>query len=253
MISNFLKIIFITASLFLLGCNSDLQSKDSEKTPSINLIEQKLNEMLPESVKLVSVMETNITGYFEVNFEGIEPLYVSADGEYLISGDIYKITKEGLINKSDARRNYQRMSLLNSLDEKEFITFTPSFTKHTVYIFTDVDCGYCRQLHSQIDDYLKLGIKIHYLAYPRAGIDSDSFKKITSAWCSPNPQESLTSLKLGSLIENATCPSSPVEKHYKLGSSLGIQGTPSIITEERKLIPGYLPPQELLNQLTSNS
>ena len=135
MISNFLKIIFITASILLVGCNADLQSKNDEDKPSVDTIEQKLNEMLPESVKLVSVEDTDITGYFEVNFEGIEPLYVSADGEYLISGDIYKITKEGLINKSDARRNYQRMSLLNSLDKKEFITFSPNITKHTVYIF----------------------------------------------------------------------------------------------------------------------
>jgi thiol:disulfide interchange protein DsbC len=251
MIYKLLKIFFIAFSILIAGC--DVKANDEEVRTSLETVEEKLKEMLPESVKLLSVKNTGITGYFEVNFEGIEPLYVSEDGEYLISGDIYQITKAGLVNKSEARKDFQRISALENLNKTEFITFQPEDIKHVVYVFTDVDCGYCRQFHSQIEGYLDLGIEVNYLAYPRAGIDSESYKKITSAWCSTNPKESLTTLKLGSDINISLCDGNPVEKHYKMGSSMGIQGTPSIITDKGKLIPGYLPPQDLLNQLNSNS
>jgi thiol:disulfide interchange protein DsbC len=192
-------------------------------------------------------------GFFEVNFEGIEPLYVSSDGNYLVSGDIYLITTEGLVNKSEARRDYQRKTLINNLNKEEFITFEPEEILHNIYVFTDVDCGYCRQFHNQIDDYLNLGIKVNYLAYPRAGINSDSFDKISSAWCNDDPNYSLTLLKQGKNIDTKDCKDNPVEKHFNLGNAIGVQGTPSIITNEGKMIPGYLPPQDLLNILVTKS
>ena len=95
--------------------------------------------------------------------KGIEPLYVSSDGNYLVSGDIYLITKDGLVNKSESRRDYQRKTLIGGLSESELITFEPRQINHNIFVFTDVDCGYCRQFHNQIDDYLELGIKVNYL------------------------------------------------------------------------------------------
>lgn len=245
-------LLFLSLTLFL-GCNNVASKSDIEEPDSINQIEKKLEAMLPGSVKLNSVSETNIEGYYEVRFEGIEPLYVSKDGEYLISGDIYQITKEGLVNKSNARRDYQRASALEAIPEKELIVYEPNVVKHSIYVFTDVDCGYCRQFHSQIEGYLDLGIKVQYLAFPRAGPGSDSFSKMTSAWCSNDKKKAITDLKLGFLVDEKVCSEHPVEKHFELGRSLGVNGTPSIITETGKLIPGYLPPEELLNQLDSNS
>ena len=232
-----------------VGCSAET----SEDLREIQVIKNKLNEILPEEIELLSVQETDMTGFFEVNFEGIEPLYVSSDGNYLVSGDIYLITKDGLVNKSEARRDYQRKTLINNLDTKELITFEPEDYIHNIFVFTDVDCGYCRQFHNQIDSYLELGIKVNYLAYPRAGIGSESFKKITSAWCNEDANYSLTMLKQGEEIETNICADNPVEKHFKLGNLIGVQGTPSIVTDEGKMIPGYLPPQDLLNILTTNS
>lgn len=244
------KIKFYTFTLCLLfsvGCSAD----SSEDSNDIEDVKNKLIEILPEEIDLLSIHKTDMQGFFEVNFEGIEPLYVSSDGNYLVSGDIYLITKEGLVNKSEARRDYQRKTLISNLDKKELITFEPEELIHNVFVFTDVDCGYCRQFHNQIDAYLELGIRVNYLAYPRAGVGSESFRKISSAWCDDDPNYSLTLLKQGKDIEIKLCPDNPVEKHFKLGNALGVQGTPSIITDEGKMIPGYLPPQDLLNILST--
>ena len=243
-----LSLILIICS-FSYGCTSNEGSSNDD----LSVIEKKLKKMLPESIQINSINSTDIKGYYEVNFEGVEPLYVTADGNYLISGDIYLITEEGLVNKSEARRDFQRKALLEGIDVNQFIIFEPKDVKHNVFVFTDVDCGYCRQFHNQIQEYLDLGIKVNYLAYPRAGIGSDSYRRIVSAWCADDPNYSLTVLKQGGEIKDNVCSANPVENHFNLGRSIGVQGTPSIVTQEGKMIPGYLPPEELLNLLSANS
>ena len=248
MINKLYSRTFLLLFLFASGCGIANDEVYDEKE-----LKEKLTQILPQEIDLISVEKTDMKGFFEVNFEGIEPLYVSSDGNYLVSGDIYLSTTEGLVNKSEARRDYQIKTLINNLNKEEFITFEPEETLHNIYVFTDVDCGYCRQFHNQIDDYLNLGIKVNYLAYPRAGINSDSFNKISSAWCNEDPNYSLTLLKQGKNIDTKACKDNPVEKHFNLGNAIGVQGTPSIITNEGKMIPGYLPPQDLLNILVTKS
>ncbi|MEC7865374.1 MAG: disulfide isomerase DsbC N-terminal domain-containing protein, partial [Pseudomonadota bacterium] len=182
--------------LLSFGCGDTLGDQP-EKNLSISELKEKLSERFPDSIEIVSIKEVDIEGYLEVNLKGIEPLFISKDGKYLISGDIYEITEQGLVNRSEARRNYLRKVTISELDESEFIIFKPNKVEHSVFVFTDVDCGYCRQFHREINDYLDLGIQVNYLAFPRAGIDSESYKKVVSAWCSSQPNQAITELKLG--------------------------------------------------------
>ena len=199
------QLIFLIATLFLsLGCSASLEEEPQNEIP-VSEIEMNLNQILPESVKIISIEKTDIEGYLEVRLEGIEPLFISKDGKYLISGDIFEITDQGLVNKSEARRDYLRKVTISELDESEFIIFKPNKVEHSIFVFTDVDCGYCRQFHREINDYLDLGIQVNYLAFPRAGIDSESFKKTVSAWCSSEPNQAITELKLGYEIKERIC------------------------------------------------
>lgn len=236
--------------LLSLGCSYSVGDQ-LEKDLTISEIKEKLSEKLPESIEIISIEETDIEGYLEVNFKGIQPLLVSKDGKYLFSGDIFEITDTGLINKSETRRDYLRKITLGELDKSEFITFQPKKVEHSIFVFTDVDCGYCRQFHREIKDYLDLGIQVNYLAFPRSGVDTDSYNKIASAWCSSQPHEAITELKLGYEIKENVCSNNPVEKHFNLGNSFGVSGTPSIITSEGRLIPGYIPPKDLIGLLSS--
>ena len=236
--------------LLSFGCGDTLGDQQEENL-SISELKEKLSERFPDSIEIVSIKEVGIEGYLEVNLKGIEPLFISKDGKYLISGDIYEITEQGLVNRSEARRNYLRKVTISEIDESEFIVFKPNKVEHSIFVFTDVDCGYCRQFHREINDYLDLGIQVNYLAFPRAGIDSESYKKVVSAWCSSQPNQAITELKLGYEIKENVCLNNPVEKHFDLGNSLGVTGTPSIITSEGRLIPGYIPPEDLIGLLNS--
>ena len=158
--------------LIIISCSETSDKDLIEDQPKD--IKIKLENILPNNTVLESVQETEMEGYYEVNIEGLEPLYVTSNGKYLVSGDIYEISSEGLINRSDARKRFQRKNVLSEIDPQEFITFKPEIVKHSVYVFTDVDCGYCRQFHRQIKQYTDLGIKINYLAFPREGLSSRS-------------------------------------------------------------------------------
>ena len=248
-LNNILNCMFFSI-LLSFGCGDTLGDQPEENL-SISELKEKLNERFPDSIEIVSIKEVGIEGYLEVNLKGIEPLFISKDGKYLISGDIYEITEQGLVNRSEARRNYLRKVTISEIDESEFIVFKPNKVEHSIFVFTDVDCGYCRQFHREINDYLDLGIQVNYLAFPRAGIDSESYKKVVSAWCSSQPNQAITELKLGYEIKENVCLNNPVEKHFDLGNSLGVTGTPSIITSEGRLIPGYIPPEDLIGLLNS--
>ena len=58
----------------------------------------------------------------------------------------------------------------------------------------------------------------------------------------------MTIAKEGETPEPAEC-DSPVDEQYQLGQSLGVTGTPALMTERGDLIPGYVPPADLRNRL----
>jgi thiol:disulfide interchange protein DsbC len=118
-----------------------------------------------------------------------------------------------------------------------------------VTVFTDVDCGYCRKLHNQIEEYNKLGITINYAAFPRSGLGTDSFTKMVNAWCSDNTKLSLTRLKNNKEVAANFCDNQPVSKHYAIGKKLGVTGTPAIFSTDGILIPGYLSPDGFINKI----
>ena len=48
---------------------------------------------------------------------------------------------------------------------------------------------------------------------------------------------------------NKTCEPTPVAREYALGQSIGVRGTPAIVTDTGEFIEGYMPPHELVKTL----
>jgi thiol:disulfide interchange protein DsbC len=204
-----------------------------------------LVKRLPGS-KLEDFRPSPIAGIYEYA-RGSDILYVSADGRFAIAGDLYDVSSES--NLSDKRRREARLALISKVPENQMVIFGPREAKHTVTVFTDVDCGYCRKLHSEIARYNQLGIRVRYLFYPREGPNSESWNKSVAVWCSPNRNEALTRAKKGENIAAAKCAANPVAKDYELGQEVGLRGTPAIVTTDGDMLPGYMPPDMLLKRL----
>lgn len=172
--------------------------------------------------------------------------YASADGRYIFNGDLIDMVDQ--VNVSQGVRNSSVASSVKDVGEDSMIVFGNSSLKHTVTVFTDIDCGYCRKLHDEIKKYNEAGIRVRYMAFPRAGIGSSAFKKAEAVWCSKDKAQAMTNSKNGLSVQAEKC-KNPVAKHYALGESIGIRGTPAIILENGRIIPGYVPAKGLTAEL----
>ena len=210
------------------------------------IIEEKIRTLAPNA-KTIAVSETPIDGILQVQINS-DIVYVTADGEYLLQGQIMDIDTR--TNITDQAKSGIRVGLLAELKADEQITYSPENPKYDLLVFTDIDCGYCRKLHNQMSEYNEEGIAIHYLAFPRAGVGSASYDKFVSVWCSDDQQSALTLAKNGSDPEPQKCPN-PIADQYELGRELGVSGTPALVTVDGTLIPGYVPPAQLRQRLES--
>ena len=234
------KIIF--AFLFIISC-SQIENDSSQ------LIEEQLSKVIPIELNIDSIKESQLPNFYEVILSDGSFFYVEKGGQYLVLGDIFKIKNEELVNLSREKNYSKAKDMLQKIDEKSLIKFSPKEIKYKVYVFTDVDCGFCRKFHNQISSYLDQGIQVNYLAFPRSGIDSDTYKKMSIAWCSLNRQEVLTGLKKDKDFEQIDCEDNPIKTHFELAKSIDIQGTPTIISQSGFTIPGYIEAKELLEYL----
>lgn len=210
---------------------------------------KKLKEVRPDFI-FESVDETSFKDIYRIQVKRGPVIYASKDGRFIFTGELFEATEQGLVNVSEVFMAAARKDFINGLEDKDFIAFGPQGeVKKRLYVFTDVDCYYCQKLHREIDSYNKLGVEVRYLAYPRAGIGSESYKKVVSAWCAEDQKSALTALKNGQQIENRSCSDNPVTEQYKAGGQLGVKGTPALLTEDGQLIAGYLPADKLAQSL----
>lgn len=207
-------------------------------------IEERIRALVPE-VNNLAIAETPVPGVMEVQLNN-DIIYMSADGRYLMQGRLIDLeTKQDL---TDSAKSGLRREQIAALDQADMVSFGPEDSEFELMVFTDTDCGYCRRLHEQIDEYVDAGIKINYLAFPRAGVGSKTYNTMVSVWCAEDRQQAITVAKSGGQPPKAQC-DNPVEEQYQLGQSMGVTGTPALLTPNGDLIPGYVPPAQLRERL----
>jgi len=193
-------------------------------------------------IPILSVTQSPLPNMYTIELEGGGVLYGTADGKHIISGDMYRIENNDLVNLAEVRREVRRRDLMAAVKTDDAWVFAAAGgkAKAVINVFTDVDCHYCRQLHLEVPQLNAMGIEVRYLGYPRAGIGSESYSKIVSAWCSTDRDEALTAAKAGKSIPTKVC-ENPIADQYNLGQRVGVTGTPAIVTQDGRLIPGYRP------------
>lgn len=212
-------------------------------------VEERIRELAPNSDS-IAVSETPVEGILQVQVGG-EILYTSKDGRYMFQGRLIDLdTRADLTEQAKAAG---RIELMDGIDESKQIAFEPeSEAEYELVVFTDIDCGYCRKLHAEMEAYNAEGIGIRYMAFPRAGIGSNSYNKFVSVWCADNQKSALTDAKAGNDPEPLQC-ENPIAEQYQLGIALGVSGTPALLMADGQLIPGYVPPDKLKERLESMS
>ena len=229
--------------LALTACNAGAAGSDANAA-----IKQSLAKVLP-GVTPDEIRPSPMQGVSEV-LVGPRLFYISNDGRYLLQGSL--IDLETRKDISEERRKGIRLDAINEVGSDNMIVFPAEKERHTITVFTDIDCGYCRKLHKEIDQFNAEGITVRYLMFPRSGIDTPSFDKAVSVWCADDRRAALTRAKAGEKIAPRKC-DNPVKDQYELGGMLGVTGTPALILDNGELLPGYVPAKRLAQALEGSS
>ncbi|WP_341218748.1 bifunctional protein-disulfide isomerase/oxidoreductase DsbC [uncultured Pseudoalteromonas sp.] len=176
-------------------------------------------------------------------------LYASPDGQFLMQGTLIDLDNRN--NLTEQALNSVRAEGITEYEESMIVYKAPN-EKHSITVFTDISCGYCRKLHRELNDLLDAGITVKYLAFPRGGLQGSGYADLMNVWCSKDQQEALTEAKAGESTTAVAGCSAPIAEHYQLGQSFGISGTPAIILDDGTMIPGYQPAAALKAALDAN-
>jgi thiol:disulfide interchange protein DsbC len=230
----------LAAALLIAACGASNAFADAD--PRLELL-----KVLPAGSKLEDLRPAPIPGIYQF-VQGADVSYLTADGKFFIDGNVYDMKSRA--NLTEELRAHARMALVGAVPESEMLIFSPPNPRYTITVFTDVDCAYCRKLHSDMAELNRLGIRVRYLFYPRTGPNTESWHKAEVVWCSPNRNDAMTRAKAGAALDlNKTCGATPVKREYDLGQAVGVRGTPAILTDSGEFIAGYMPPRELLEQI----
>ena len=196
-------------------------------------------------MQVSSIGDAPVTGLLQVMTEkGL--FYTSQDGKYLLQARIYDI-EDGMRNVTEEALGSVRLGGLEKFKDA-VIEYKADNEKYVVNIFTDITCGYCRKLHKKMDQYNERGITVRYLAFPRGGINSNSYTDMVSIWCAEDKQEAMNNAKAGGTVASKNC-ETKVAEQYAFGQKIGVNGTPNIILPNGSVIPGYQPPKQLEDAL----
>tara|TARA_Y100001968_G_C19404578_1_gene742931 strand:- start:687 stop:1394 length:708 start_codon:yes stop_codon:yes gene_type:complete len=214
-------------------------------------IERNIQKILPSGFEINFIEQSEVPNFYVVNVLNNQILYVSYDYKFVFAGDLIGIQDEGIVSINDKYKTKFTQKLISTIKPGESIDFISEKERYRIKVFTDVSCAYCRLFHSEIEEYLEKGITIQYLGFPRDGLEGKVFNNMQSAWCSNYKKQSLTKLKLGEEIKKELC-QNPIREHFRIGSLIGITGTPTIVLDDGRKFSGYIPADQLIKLIEDN-
>jgi len=207
-------------------------------------------QALAPQANIGAIEEAPMPGFRQVLVGG-QLLYVSDDGKYLMQGTLFDAREKR--DLTAARVAIENRAKIDAVPQDKRVVFGPEGKpRYKVTVFTDFDCGYCRKLHADIAEINKRGIEVDYLFFPRSGVGTPSFDKAVSVWCADDRKAAFTAAKSGVEPKPLTC-DNPVAEQYRLGTEVGVNGTPTILAPDGTRLGGYLPPDQLLARLEAIS
>lgn len=227
-------------SIALFLVMTPVWSADSD----VDTIKKTLSRLVPGQ-PVDSIVKTPVAGMYEVTY-GADVFYIDDSGRYLLRGDLIDIQR--LENITETKRAKGRRDMIANVPVSSMLIYKAKDERHVVTVFTDIDCNFCRRMHSEMAEYNSQGITMRYLAFPRSGLNSPSYYKAVSVWCAKDREQAMTRSKAGEKLARVEC-DNPVEQHLALASQFAVSGTPTMILPSGEVVPGYVPALQLATML----
>ncbi|MEF1310182.1 bifunctional protein-disulfide isomerase/oxidoreductase DsbC [Vibrio mytili] len=254
------RLTLLTLPFFVAACGAEeSQAKTETPAPQIaaaatqHFDEAELKSKFSKlGLSVIDVQPSDVAGLVEIQTNG-GVLFASNDGDHFIAGTLYALDENGGYKDVIAERQAPINAAKLAKFSDSVIEYKADNEKYVVTVFTDITCGYCVRLHSQMQGYNDLGITVRYMAYPRQGVPGPVAEQMATIWCAEDPKSAIHNAKVNRTFENPAkdleqCKQT-VQQHYDLGRELGISGTPAIFLPNGEMVGGYLPPAELLKRL----
>lgn len=217
----------------------------NEKQRFITALQEQLKKA-NINVKITDIKRTEVPNIYWVNLENMPSIYATADGKYVIQGDVIRLGDNKLHNVSESLQSEENKKLFSALNVKDLIVYPAKGTaKHVVYVFTDASCPYCHKLHESLPEINAKGIEVRYIAWPRG---EQFMPTMESIWCSKDRAAAFDTVAKGGVLPAAQC-TNPIRSQYELGMRIGVNGTPAIYSADGKYLGGYLSADEILKNL----
>jgi len=242
---NFKQIGLSVAAALFLSSHAVVADDNDPRDAILEALESHLPNL---SIEAEQLSRSPIDGIWVLKI-GPEVVYVDEQGEHLFQGDLIHLASRE--NLTENERASARSQTLDQVNPATRISYPAAEERYSVTVFTDIDCGYCRQLHRDMDEINEAGVTVHYLFYPRGGPGSAAWEKSDQVWCADDQHAAMDEAKSGASLDMDICDDTPTESHFEMGRQMQVTGTPAIVTQSGHVIRGYLPVDNLVSQIES--
>lgn len=208
-------------------------------------VQMRLQDAYPQT-KFDSVRPSPMRDVYEVVM-GNRIVYTNADAKLVMFGRIVDL-------KTQTDLTSARLQQISAIDTKKLpltqaIKTVKGNGSRVLYVFSDPDCPYCKQLEKTLAD--ATDVTIYTFLYPLEGLHPEAPEKAKQVWCSKNASKAWADLMVSAKQPSSTsnC-KNPVEANIALAKDLNIQGTPFLIRADGVTRPGALSLTELEQYLS---
>lgn len=201
-----------------------------------------LEERMPDS-KIGKISPAPIPGLFEVVVNGINIMYTDEKGELAFFGNLVNLkTRDNLTKLRTEELAFVDFSKIPL--KKAIVKIKGDGTRKLV-VFSDPDCPYCKQLEKEL--VFLDNVTIYTMLYPIEELHPEARKKSEAVWCSPDRAKAWENIMIYGKEPSTSkgkC-KTPIDDIQALAKSLNIDGTPGMVFQNGKLVPGTLRTEQI--------
>lgn len=212
------------------------------------LIRKRLAERLPDLPKIDEVIKTPIPGLYEVRI-GNQVIYSDELGNYVIQGNL--IETRTRTDLTQARIDKLTAIDVATLPLKDAMVWKQGTGARRIFVFADPNCGYCKKFETDLQQVKD--VTVYTFLYPILG--GDSPEKSRDIWCAKDKVAVWRDWMIrgtAPMRSLGACDTSVLERNAALGKKYGVTGTPMLVFEDGKRVPGALPPEQIEKQLSAS-
>ncbi|MBT9613832.1 MAG: DsbC family protein [Burkholderiales bacterium] len=203
-------------------------------------VKKLLEERLPE-LPVQQLKRAPTPGWYEV-FSGDKLFYVDEKADYVFVGSI--IDARSKRNLTEERiRDLMRVKF-DALPFADAIKIVKGDGSRKIAVFEDPDCPFCKQVEAnlaQLNNYT-----LYVFLYPIEQLHADAVNKSKKVWCAKDRPKAWLDLMLKNQApQNKGDCANPVARNIELAGQLRIGGTPAVIFEDGRLVPGAIPKEQI--------